>query len=36
MARVDWVLASVLARPTAIQDWVLVQEMPLSVLLPAA
>jgi hypothetical protein len=36
MAKVDWVLAPVLARPTAMQDWVLVQEMPLSVLLLAA
>jgi len=31
MASVDWVVL-VLARPTAIQDWVLGQEMLLSVL----
>jgi hypothetical protein len=36
MASVAWAVAPVPALPTAMQDWVLVQEMPLSVLSSAA
>jgi hypothetical protein len=35
MASVDGLPVPMLDRPTAMQDWVLAQEMPLNVLLPA-